>query len=173
MRIFSIFLFVAFQFSLLAQTRTISGIVTDESGAPLIGASVIWEGTDKGVVTDFEGAFEIEVVDEKVILTIAYTGYETVEKLVKKTQNYVRIKMSSGVALDEVVVTGMHKKRMKKDRIASYKSTPRVAYDVAAPAAVSDARSFEAVSSSTTYSSYSNSNITAGQLTEVMNLSCS
>ncbi|MEM6700161.1 MAG: carboxypeptidase-like regulatory domain-containing protein, partial [Bacteroidota bacterium] len=120
MRIFSIFLFLVFHFSVFAQTRTISGIVTDESGEPLIGASVIWKGTTKGVVTDFEGAFEIEVADEKVTLMISYTGYSSREKVVQKSQNRITIKLESGVELDEVVVTGMSIKREKRSVASSH-----------------------------------------------------
>jgi len=114
MRIFSIFLFLTFHFSLLAQMRTISGVVTDEFGEPLIGASVILKSTDEGVITDLEGAFEIEVADEKVTLVISYTGYSTQEKIVRKTQNRILVKMDSGVALEEVVMTGRSARKEKR-----------------------------------------------------------
>lgn len=116
MRIFSIFLFLVFHFSMLAQTKIISGVVTDDSGEPLIGASVYWKGTDKGVVTNMEGTFEIEVADEKVTLIVSYTGYSTQEKTVRKAQGYIIIRMDSGVELEEVVVSEMKSKRAKMSR---------------------------------------------------------
>ena len=46
---------------LSAQTRTISGVVLDETGEPVIGAAVIETGSKNGTITDFEGNFELEV----------------------------------------------------------------------------------------------------------------
>jgi len=166
MRIFSLFLFLLFHFSLLAQMRTISGVVTDESGEPLIGASVIWKGTDEGVVTDFEGAFKIKVADEKVTLVISYTGYATQEKVVRKTQNRMVIKMDSGVDLEEVVVTGMSTKRAKSSRsTSSRREIASSTYSISAPASVADSRSMEVASSPKVYTSNGNPNIAAGTLT--------
>lgn len=165
MRIFSIFLLLVFHFSLFAQMRTITGIVTDESGEPLIGASVIWKGTDEGVVTDFEGAFQLEVADEKVTLVITYTGYSTQEKVVKKAQNRIVVKMNSGVELDEVVVTGMGERRAKMSLSKGRRDVASAAYDSRRPVAVAESKSMAMTDIPKVYSSSGNSNIAAGTLT--------
>lgn len=46
-----------------AQTRTITGNVTDDQGVPLPGATILEQGTANGVTTDFDGNFSLEVAD--------------------------------------------------------------------------------------------------------------
>ncbi|HRD81769.1 MAG: carboxypeptidase-like regulatory domain-containing protein [Saprospiraceae bacterium] len=58
---------------------TIHGIINDETGAPLIGASVLVKGTQNGLVTDYDGRFSLNVPDSCVTLLFFYTGYETKE----------------------------------------------------------------------------------------------
>ena len=59
----------------LAQTK-VTGRVVDESGEPIIGASVIQKGTNNGSVTDLDGNFTIPLPG-KCILQISYVGYKT------------------------------------------------------------------------------------------------
>ncbi|MEM8523203.1 MAG: carboxypeptidase-like regulatory domain-containing protein [Bacteroidota bacterium] len=166
MRIFSIFLFLVFHFSIFAQTRIISGLVTDESGEPLIYASIICKGTDRATNTDIDGRFQIEVADEKVTLIISYTGYETLEKIIKKPDNKVVIKMREGVSLEESVVTGMSKKRTKMSRSKGRRDMVSTAYDVRRPTPVAESKSMP-TSSSTAYVSgaIAFNDIAAGTLT--------
>ena len=63
------------------QTRTskgIEGIVVDETGEPLIGASVVVKGTSTGTVTDMDGRFNLSYFHEKEVftLTFSYVGYK-------------------------------------------------------------------------------------------------
>ena len=61
----------------LAQ-NTIKGNVTDESGEPLIGATVVMKGNHSvGAVTDFDGNFVLQVPSKQVTLTISYIGMVT------------------------------------------------------------------------------------------------
>ena len=53
---------------------TVSGNVSDESGEPIIGATVMEALTTNGVVTDFDGNFKIQVKNEKATLKITYIG---------------------------------------------------------------------------------------------------
>ena len=55
----------------------IVGTVKDESGEPLIGATLLWAGTDKGVITDFDGNFSISTVEVSNSLVITYVGFKT------------------------------------------------------------------------------------------------
>ncbi|CAN5634849.1 VWA domain-containing protein [soil metagenome] len=87
-------------------TKLIKGIVTDEKGNPIAGASIVVKGTQIGAVTDVKGAFSITVQDEKTVLIISYVGYETQEIKIKSEAS-LTVKMKPVEShLDEVVVTG-------------------------------------------------------------------
>ena len=61
--------------------QTISGTITDSSGEPLIGASVLVEGTTTGTVTDLDGTFELNLPASAEKLIVTYTGFQTQEIL--------------------------------------------------------------------------------------------
>ena len=63
-------------FVLAEQSHKVSGIVLDETGEPLIGVSVLIEGTSSGTITDFDGKFILDV-QPKSTLVISYVGYQT------------------------------------------------------------------------------------------------
>lgn len=85
--------------------QKVTGVVTDEKGEPIIGATIKEKGGSNGVVTDLEGNFSISV-SPKTILQISYIGYTTREITVgnKKLLN-IQLKEDSQM-LDEVVVVG-------------------------------------------------------------------
>lgn len=90
---------------LSAQQISVTGTVTDPSGEPLIGVSVIASGGKTGTATDIDGNYTIKV-DSKSKLTFSYIGYKTVEEAVNgRTAIDVRMEENSAV-LDEVVVIG-------------------------------------------------------------------
>ena len=60
-----------------AQDFVCSGVVVDESGEPIIGASVFQKGSSKGAVSDLDGAFKLAQVPEGSTITISYIGYKT------------------------------------------------------------------------------------------------
>lgn len=100
---------------------TINGIITDDSGQPLIGASVLIKGTTTGTVTDIDGSFNITVPDSTAILVISYTGFTTTEKKVQSGKK-MNITLNQELArLEEVVVTGYgrNRKSIKADNISS------------------------------------------------------
>jgi TonB-linked SusC/RagA family outer membrane protein len=96
----------------IAQTKTVTGTVTDDSGLPLPGANVLVKGTTEGTQTDFDGNYSIQVSsDQQLVFT--YIGFS--EKTVtvgNKTE--INVQMESGEALDEVVVVGFGTSREKK-----------------------------------------------------------
>ena len=57
------------------QNQTISGRITDTSGEPVIGASVVVKGTTNGTITDFDGKFSLNAPAQGT-LTISYIGYK-------------------------------------------------------------------------------------------------
>ncbi|MDD4991828.1 MAG: TonB-dependent receptor [Paludibacter sp.] len=87
------------------KTKIVAGIVTDERGEPLIGASVLVVGSEKGTITDVKGQFELEgsLGDE---LKVSYVSYNT--KVIKLTdlnsQNIILQESNNG--LKEIIVVG-------------------------------------------------------------------
>jgi hypothetical protein len=81
----------------------ISGIVTDESGQPLPGASVVEKGTDNGVQTDFDGNFSIEVTDENATLVISYLGFTNKEVTINN-QSTLTIQLSAETSVLEDLI---------------------------------------------------------------------
>ncbi len=97
-------LFVTVSF-VSAQTRQVSGLVSDAAGVPLPGVSILIEGTSKGVVTDFDGNYTIEASTNDV-LVLSYLGYKT-QKITVGSQSVINVTMAEDLAeLDEVVVVG-------------------------------------------------------------------
>ena len=87
------------------QTHQCSGVVTDESGEPLVGASVIVKGTTLGSVTDLSGAFSIKGVKKGATLHISYIGYETQSVTWDGSNVTITLKESTNT-LEEAVVVG-------------------------------------------------------------------
>ncbi len=87
------------------QSKTVTGVVVDAAGVPVIGANVIVKGTTVGTITDFDGNYSLEV-PENAVLQISYIGYLTEEIPVgNKSSINVTLKEDSQ-ALDELVVVG-------------------------------------------------------------------
>ncbi|MCB0584622.1 MAG: TonB-dependent receptor [Phaeodactylibacter sp.] len=88
---------------LFAQNITISGTVSSE-GEPLIGASVLIQGTTNGTVTDIDGSYSLSAPADAT-LVISYTGYNTREVAIDG-QTSLDVELTPGLVLDEVVVVG-------------------------------------------------------------------
>ena len=93
--------------------RTVTGIITDTSNEPLIGANVIVKGTQVGTITDIDGNFELSVPDDANILVVSYTGFDEMEMNISGQSN-VTLALAEGQLLDEVVVTALGIERDKK-----------------------------------------------------------
>lgn len=94
-----------------AQNR-VTGVVTDATGEPLIGASVVVKGTTLGAITDIDGNFSIVGVDNGSIIQVSFIGYESVE--VKWAGKPISVALAeANQTFEEVVVTGYggHQKR--------------------------------------------------------------
>lgn len=92
--------------SAYAQTqRTVTGTVLDETGEPLIGATVKVEGTTLGTSTDFDGHFSLSIPESAKQLTFSYVGY--INQTVEITSNVIDVTLQpNSEILDEVVVIG-------------------------------------------------------------------
>ena len=99
--------------SVLAQTQNVKGIVKDTNGEPLIGVSVLVEGTFNGVTTNMDGAFSLEVRKGDK-LQFSYIGYRTLTLPVPANGQMNVVLEEESTALDEVVVTALGIKREQK-----------------------------------------------------------
>lgn len=115
-----IFLIICAFFCMLTlsgQERTVvlKGKVIDSSdGYPLIGVSVLVQGTKYGTSTDVEGNYEIRVPDSRCEVTFSYVGYEDEVKLytTRNASSFSRIVMyMNSTELDDVVVTGVYERK--------------------------------------------------------------
>jgi len=89
----------------IAQNKQVSGTVVDETGEPVIGASVVAKGTTTGTVTDVDGKFSLSVPGSAQTLVIKYVGMQD-QEVAASTNVLVKL-ASDAKALDEVVVTAM------------------------------------------------------------------
>lgn len=86
---------------------TATGIITDDAGDPLIGATVLVKGTVRGTTTDIDGSFSLQVDGNTGTLVVSYTGYQDQEVQVTAATPNVNITMAESVEqLSEVVVVG-------------------------------------------------------------------
>ncbi len=91
-----------------AQNRTITGKVSDQSGAELIGVNILLKGTITGTITDLNGAFSIAVPEssENPVLVISYIGFSTQEITVGESSSLDIVLKEAAEDLEEVVVIG-------------------------------------------------------------------
>ncbi|MGB0366315.1 MAG: SusC/RagA family TonB-linked outer membrane protein [Flavobacteriaceae bacterium] len=86
---------------------TLKGVILDEMGSPLPGASVFEKGTSNGVNSDFEGSFTLDVSGSDAVIVVSYLGFDKVEILAADFDDNMNITLvESSSALDEIVVTG-------------------------------------------------------------------
>lgn len=96
-----------FSSTMMAQTLSISGKVTDKnSQEPVIGASVLIKGTTNGTITDVDGHFMLSNVPAKGNLVISYIGYATQTLPINGKTNFSIALAEDTETLDEVVVVG-------------------------------------------------------------------
>jgi len=107
----TLFLFLFLGTDLSAQM--VSGMVTSGDGSPLIGASVLEKGTGNGTITDIDGSFSLKITKSPATLEVSYIGYATQDVSVSGGQTGVKVMLSEGTALDEVVVTALGIERSK------------------------------------------------------------
>ncbi len=100
-----LFLLALSSTSLSAQSRHLTGNISDEKGS-IPGASVVLKGTTVGTVTDDSGNFALDINAPNPVLVISFVGYST-QQIVVGDQTAINVLLSSDAsALQEVVVTG-------------------------------------------------------------------
>ncbi len=92
------------------ETRTIHGVVSDEKGEPIIGASVQENGTNRATVTDLDGRFSLKVA-YNATLTVSYIGYSSQQMKVGQRKTLDIMLRENAKVLDELVVVGYGKQK--------------------------------------------------------------
>jgi TonB-linked SusC/RagA family outer membrane protein len=112
LKLFQLLTVLLLSLSTLAQQRTITGTVTDNDNAPIIGASIIIKGSNMGTQTDASGNFTISIPDGSSVLLVSYVGLAT-QEIPVAGQNHITVslKPAGGANLNEVVVTGYQTQR--------------------------------------------------------------
>ncbi|MFT3753042.1 MAG: TonB-dependent receptor [Paludibacter sp.] len=104
--LFTLLVIFVFGMTTYAQQISVSGIVKDATtGEPILGASIIEKSTNKGMITNLDGAFTMTVASNATLI-VKYLGYETIEVPVSGKKNLVIQLQESSVALGEVVAIG-------------------------------------------------------------------
>ena len=89
-----------------AQGRTVSGVVKDATGEPMIGVNVLVKGTTNGSITDLDGMYSISGVKNSDVLVVTYIGFVTQEVKVGNLKTVDIVLKEDSKTLEEVVVIG-------------------------------------------------------------------
>jgi TonB-linked SusC/RagA family outer membrane protein len=126
---FMLLLLLAANIPLFAQTKIqVSGIISNEKGEPVGGASITEKGTVNGTVSQENGHFTISVSGKKSVLVITHTGFATLELQVANNTDINVVLLSETKAMNEVVVVGYgtQKKTTVTGAVSSVKGTDLV-----------------------------------------------
>ena len=99
-------------FAICAKAQTVSGVVKDEVGEPIIGASVTVQGSREGAITDFDGNFKVKAASNAT-LNISYVGFVTQQVQVGGRSNISVILVEDNNSLEDVVVIGYGTQKKK------------------------------------------------------------
>ncbi|WP_291858726.1 TonB-dependent receptor [Marinilabilia sp.] len=117
LRFFLAMFFLAFQVIAFGQGRTVTGNVTDETGAPLPGVSVVIEGTTSGTITDMDGNYNVNLEEGQNVLQFSFIGFEN-QTIDVSDRSVVDLQMEPETrSIDEVVVVGYGS--MKKSDVST------------------------------------------------------
>lgn len=91
--------------TIIQQTKKVSGVVTDNTGEPILGANVVVKGTTEGTVTDMDGKYTLDVPNNAT-LSISFIGYTTKEVKVGNLSVINVVLEEEAIGLNEVVAIG-------------------------------------------------------------------
>ena len=96
------------------QSRKLSGVVTDDNGEPLIGATILQKNTSNATISDANGRFTVNVSGDSPVIEVSYVGYLTKTiKIGNRTSLTIKLQEDSKL-IDEVVVVGYGKSSVKR-----------------------------------------------------------
>ena len=103
-KVFIFFLSAVFSLSAFAQISVSGTVIDADNSEPLIGVSIIEQGTTNGVVTDLDGNFSL-TVSTNAVLQLSYVGYKTEDVKIGKNHNLGTIELKpEAVGLQDVTV---------------------------------------------------------------------
>jgi TonB-linked SusC/RagA family outer membrane protein len=100
--------------TLSAQTRTVSGKISDEEGVPIPGASIVVKGTTIGTVSSPDGTYSLNIPDDAVFLVFSFVGMKSQEVSIEGKTSINVVLSANFIDVDEVVVTALGISREKK-----------------------------------------------------------
>ena len=103
---------IILSFLTVTSLAQVSGVVKDTKGNVLVGANVVWSGTNNGTITDGDGKFELKPQDSVNEIVTTYVGYIN-DTTQWNGRSFVEITMSEGIDLDDVVVKAQRPMVMK------------------------------------------------------------
>lgn len=103
-RLFAIVLSFFVSVGAIAQNRTVSGTVTDENSSPIIGATIMEDGTANGTITDIDGKFSLNISGGTI--SVGFIGYTTQKVDVSSKSRVSVVLKEDAIELDAVVVVG-------------------------------------------------------------------
>ena len=106
-------------------SRTITGRITDDEGAPVVGATVILKGTTTGTASGLDGNYSLNIRQSNAVLEISLIGYNKVELALADNQTQADVRLTAdAIAMDNVVVVGygVQNKRDVTTAISSIKA---------------------------------------------------
>ncbi|MBW6536911.1 MAG: TonB-dependent receptor [Mariniphaga sp.] len=128
---------MAFSTGAWAQQKTINGTVTDDTGSPLPGVTIVVQGTTTGTVTNVDGVYQLEVPESANVLVFSYIGM--LRQVVEiGSQTTINVSMRPDViGVDEVVVVG-YGTRLKEELTGAVSSISEEALQISnAPSVMS------------------------------------
>ena len=90
----------------------VTGVVKDSDGNVLVGANVVWQGTNHGTITDINGSFSLNRIEETSSLVTSFVGFSNDTTLCKNI-DYIEITLRGEITLDDVVVKSQRPGRLK------------------------------------------------------------
>ncbi|MFA7491594.1 MAG: carboxypeptidase-like regulatory domain-containing protein, partial [Mariniphaga sp.] len=96
------------------QDKMITGIVTDQSGQPLPGVTIVVKGTTTGIVSDSDGRFSFKIPDNAEILQFSFVGMQLLEVPVQGRTTFAVVMSEETIDVEEVVVTALGIQKNKR-----------------------------------------------------------
>ena len=90
--------------SALAQSMAVKGVVIDQTGEPVIGATARVQGTNNGTITDFDGNFALSNVPQGASIEFSYVGY--IQQVIPAKADMKVILVEDSKTLEDVIVVG-------------------------------------------------------------------
>lgn len=97
----------------------VTGVISDENGQPLVGASVTIKGTNQRAMTNSDGKFSFQNIEENTILVISYIGYQTQEVASKNASKITLYRSDSKLDEVQIIAYGTSTKRLNTGSVAT------------------------------------------------------